>query len=88
MPELVWLELDATFGRSEPDSEIRELLGRSTGMNLGVGYLAGALGFDPAVGAAISGELASRIVLFDAFLMNVDRTARNPNLLWWQGRLW
>jgi hypothetical protein len=88
MPELVVLDLDATFGRTEPDPEIRELLAASAGLNLGIAYLAGALGFDPAVGAAISGELASRIVAFDAFVMNVDRTARNPNLLWWQGELW
>jgi hypothetical protein len=88
MPELVLLDLDDSFGRSEPDPEIRELLARSTGLNLGVVYLAGALGFDPAVRAAISGEVASRIVMLDAFVMNVDRTARNPNLLWWQGDLW
>jgi hypothetical protein len=88
MPELVLLELDPSFGRSEPDPEIRELLARSAGLNLGVAYLAGALGFDPAVRAPVSGELASRIVLLDAFAMNVDRTARNPNLLWWQGDLW
>jgi len=88
MPELVLLDLDASFGRTEPDSEIRELLARSTGLNLGVAYLPGALGFDPAALAGISGELASRIVMLDAFVMNVDRTARNPNLLWWQGELW
>ncbi|HEX2657513.1 MAG TPA: HipA family kinase [Polyangia bacterium] len=88
MPELVLLELPDSFGRSEPDSEIRELLGRSAGLNLGVSYLAGALGFDPAVRAAITGDLAARIVVFDAFAMNVDRTARNPNLLWWNNELW
>jgi len=88
MPELVVLELDAAFGRTERDSEIRALLAASAGTNLGVAYLAGSVGFDPAVGAAISGELASKIVAFDAFIMNVDRTARNPNLLWWNGDLW
>lgn len=88
MPELVLLELADSFGRSEPDFEIRELLGRSAGLNLGVSYLPGALGFDPAVRAALTGDLAARIVAFDAFVMNVDRTARNPNLLWWQNELW
>jgi hypothetical protein len=88
MPELVLMELAGSFGRSEPDPEIRDLLGRSAGLNLGVSYLGGALGFDPAVRAAISSELAARIVVFDAFAMNVDRTARNPNLLWWKSQLW
>jgi hypothetical protein len=87
IPELAILELDATFGRTEVDPEIRELLAASTGSNLAVAYLSGAAGFEPGAGA-VSGELASRIVAFDAFVMNVDRTARNPNLLWWQGDLW
>jgi hypothetical protein len=32
--------------------------------------------------------LASTIVWFDAFVMNVDRTARNTNMLLWHRRLW
>jgi hypothetical protein len=36
----------------------------------------------------VPGELASAIVALDLFAANVDRTARNPNLLWWQGELW
>jgi hypothetical protein len=57
-------------------------------VNLGVRYLPGAIGFDPAGGVSVGAELASRIVAFDAFVMNVDRTVRNPNLLWWRGDLW
>jgi hypothetical protein len=88
VPELVKLEVDAAFGRTEGDPEIRELLARSAGLNLGVGYLGGAVGFDPAARAPVAGALASLIVAFDAFVMNVDRTIRNPNLLWWRGDLW
>ncbi len=36
----------------------------------------------------IDGALASRIVALDVFAVNVDRTARNPNLLWQGGELW
>jgi hypothetical protein len=32
--------------------------------------------------------LASEIVWLDAFLLNVDRTAKNPNLLIWNRELW
>jgi len=35
-----------------------------------------------------SGAVASRVVLFDAFVLNVDRTPRNPNLLTWHAGLW
>jgi hypothetical protein len=33
-------------------------------------------------------QLASAIVWFDAFVCNVDRTARNVNMLIWHRRLW
>ena len=88
VPELVTLDVDAAFGRTEGDPEIRDLLARSAGLNLGVAYLAGAVGFDPAARVPVPGALASLIVAFDAFVMNVDRTVKNPNLLWWRGELW
>jgi len=88
VPELVRLELDEAFGRNEPDPEIRDLLRASTGANLGLEFLPGAIAYDPIAPPDVALELASRIVWFDAFVMNVDRTARNPNLLLARGRLW
>lgn len=88
VPELVVLEVDPALGRNEPDAEIRELLRRSAGPNLGVDYLPGSLTFDPAAGFAPAPEEASAIVWLDALLQNVDRDARNPNLLVWHRRLW
>lgn len=88
VPELVLVDLDPAFGRTEGDYEIRQLLGASAGINLGLAYLDGALPFDAAARVPVTGALASRVVALDAFVMNVDRTARNPNLLWWQGGLW
>jgi len=43
--------------------------------------------FDP-VADKPDADLASRIVWFDAYVTNVDRTPRNPNLLLWHRRLW
>jgi hypothetical protein len=51
-------------------------------------FLPGSITFDPVVGPPPSATMASRIVLFDALVMNVDRTARNPNILSWHGRPW
>ncbi|MBL8951259.1 MAG: aminotransferase class I and II [Myxococcaceae bacterium] len=87
-PEPVTVELDASLGRNERDPEIRELLLASEGLNAGFDYLAGALNFDPVAGQSLDPQLASDIVWFDAFIMNVDRTVKNPNLLWWRGSLW
>ena len=88
VPEIVLVDLDAAFGRAEPDPEIRELLGASTGLNLGLDYLPGAAGFDPLARPTPAAEFASRVVLFDAFTLNVDRTPRNPNILSWHRALW
>ena len=88
VPELSCIELDEAFGRNEPDPEIRDLLRASHGANLGMAFLPGALTYDPAAPPAIAADLASELVWFDSFVMNVDRSARNPNLLLAGGRLW
>jgi len=88
VPELVLVELDPSIGRAEPDPEIQDLLLASGGLNLGVDFLPGALPFSPAAGPAPSADLAADVVWLDALTTNVDRTAQNPNLLWWHGRLW
>ena len=87
VPELVFLNLDEAFGRTEGDEEIQDLLQGSRGLNLGLHFLSGALTFDPAV-TKVGAELASRIVWLDAFLTNVDRTFRNTNMLMWHKELW
>jgi hypothetical protein len=89
VPEIVLVELDPELERAEPDQEIAELLAASAGLNLGLDYLPGSLAYNPVVGSASAGtELASAVVWFDAFVSNVDRTPRNPNLLLWHRRLW
>lgn len=88
VPALVRLELDEAFGRNEPDPEIRDLLRASTGANLGLEFLPEAIAYDPAAPPDVEAGLASRIVWFDSFVTNVDRTPRNPNLLLSRGRLW
>lgn len=87
MPEIVFAELEEAFGRTEPDEEIQDLLKFSTGLNLGMHYLSGAMTYDPAA-VQVDPLLASKIVWLDAFLMNVDRTARNTNMLLWHNELW
>lgn len=87
VPEMVYACLDEGFGRTEPDEEIQDLLKFSVGRNLGVSFLNGAITFD-ANADQISAEEASKIVWLDALLMNVDRTAKNTNMLIWHKELW
>lgn len=88
MPAQVVLSLPPRFGITDGDPEVNQLLAASVGDNLGVALLAHALAYDPAAGLDVDGALAARIVAFDVLMANVDRTFRNPNLLWSDGRLW
>ncbi len=88
IPDIVLIHLDAVLGRSEPHAEIKQLIQGSAGLNLGIDYLPGSLAFDPLNARDIDPIVASRIVWFDALMSNVDRTARNTNMLLWHKRVW
>jgi hypothetical protein len=88
VPELVALDIDPRLGAAEPDPEIQELIEGSAGVNLGVDFLPGALPYTAAGEFQPEPEPAAEIVWLDALCTNVDRTARNPNMLRWHDRLW
>jgi hypothetical protein len=84
-PQLVTVEVDPILAANEPDEEVQDLLRASPGRNLGVDYLPGALDLD--VGAfEIDRSFAGRTLWFDALVANVDRSWRNPNMLFWHGQ--
>jgi hypothetical protein len=87
VPEIVFIELDADLARTEPDPEIQDLIRRSAGLNIALDYLPGSVMFDPVVEKP-DADLAAAIVWFDALVTNVDRTARNTNMLMWHRQLW
>jgi len=87
VPELVFVNLDPEIAKTEPDPEIQDLIRASGGLNLGLDYLPGSVMFD-AVAEKPDADLASRIVWFDAYVTNVDRTPRNANMLMWHRKLW
>ena len=87
VPEIVFVELDPDLARSEPDPEIQALIRASAGLNLALDYLPGSIMFDP-VAERPDAVLASSIVWLDAYVSNVDRTARNANMLMWHRQLW
>ena len=89
VPEIVLMELSPALGRSEPDAEIQDLLRASAGrLNLGLRYLPNAFEFNMLLKPPPSPFVASQIVWFDAYITNVDRTARNVNMLIWDNDLW
>ena len=88
VPQLVLIEMDALLARSEPDEEIQQLLRESAGLNIALDYLPGALNWEPALAPPPDPMLAAAVVWFDAYVTNVDRTVRNPNLLRWHRQLY
>lgn len=88
VPEIVLVDLDPALGKNEPDYEIRQLILASEGLNLALDYLPGSMMYDAAVKQQVDSRVASEAVWFDAFITNIDRTARNPNLLWWHKNLY
>jgi hypothetical protein len=88
IPEIVLVDFDPRLAAAEPDGEIRDLLARSAGLNAGLDFLPGSLGYDPATGFSPAPDLCAAVVWFDSFVTNVDRDARNTNMLVWHGRLW
>ncbi len=85
-PDLVAIELGEGIAKYEADEEVQDLLNASLGLNLGVDFLPGSFGFDASF--AIDPSVAGRILWLDAFVANVDRSWRNPNLLVWHGDVW
>ncbi len=88
IPDLAILELGPEIGRAEPDPEIQELLVGSAGDNVGLDFLPSALPFAIHAGHEVDRLEAAAIVWLDLITTNVDRTPRNPNLLWWHDQLW
>ena len=89
IPSLALIEVPAPFGRSEPDSEIQDVLRASHGINVGLRYLDGAFNYDTsAAGDLITADFATRVVWLDAYVTNPDRSHRNPNILIWERRPW
>ena len=85
-PRLVALDLDPHIARYEADEEVQDLLNASPGLNLGADFLPGSFGFDGHVPDGATDP--ARVLWLDAFVANVDRSWRNPNLLLWHGNLW
>ena len=89
VPELALIQLGENFGRSEPDPEIHDLLRASHGLNVGLRYLEGAFNYDPvAFEPLVEPAFAAETVWLDAFVTNIDRSPRNPNIMIWERRPW
>jgi hypothetical protein len=91
VPDVALVDVAPSFGRTEGDPEIQDILMGSHGINVGLRYLDSAFNYEerPARDLHIMPpDLVAPLVWLDAFAFNPDRTHRNPNLLVWQRRPW
>ena len=86
VPDLALIDVDPEVGRLEPDQEVQQLITASPGTNLAMDFLPGSVGYDRLF--TVPSDEAARIVWLDALVANVDRSARNTNLLIWHSNLW
>lgn len=88
VPERVLVDLDEAVPSDDRNDELADLLRASTGTNLGLRLLEGAVVPRPAEIAALDDGFAVRLLWLDALVMNPDRTPANPNLLLWKRQPW
>lgn len=88
VPKRVLVHFDAHLPSLDPHGELRALLARSQGLNLGFELLTGARDLRGEEAEQIGPGVAAPIVWFDALVQNVDRTAANPNLMRRGSELW
>jgi len=88
VPEIVLATLPEPIARAESHDEIRDLLGWSVGLNIGIAFVLGALAPDLARPPHEGPDWAADVVWFDDLVINPDRTPRNPNLVVHDGRTW
>jgi hypothetical protein len=87
VPDVTLLELDPAIARYEADQEVQDLLNASIGLNLGIDFLPGSLGYD-GKSFTVDPDEAAKILWLDGFVANIDRSWQNPNLLVWHRTLW
>jgi hypothetical protein len=84
----VFVVIGADLAEQAGDPETRELLERSVGINLGTPYLPDAAIYSARHASSIDDVLQQQIFFFDVFLINIDRTGVNPNMVVHNGKLW
>lgn len=87
VPARSLVTLPAEIETANWDDELADLLAASVGVNLGFDFLPGARELTAAEAARVGPRERAAILWLDRLVLNPDRTAGNPNLLWANG-LW
>lgn len=88
VPARSLVRLEAGIESVDRNDELRELLDRSAGLNLGFELIEGGRDLLPHEADRVDDDTAVAILWLDGLVMNPDRSVRNPNLLWGPGGVW
>ncbi len=86
VPQL--MTVDKTLTNIPAHQEIRELIVKSSGVNLAFPFFMNTTPFDITSDASLPRRTLDDLFLFDCLLLNIDRTPPNPNLFHADGKLW
>lgn len=88
VPDLALIKIDNFIIEEKQDPELIALLRASQGLNVGLKIISGARDFQVNDMKYIGERDATLVFWFDWFVMNPDRTVRNPNMMMKNGKLW
>ncbi|MEO7520556.1 MAG: HipA family kinase [Gemmatimonas sp.] len=86
VPAWCVVRLPAGVPSDDPNDELRDLLDRSAGENIGFELLEAARDVQASEAPSLDPDFAARVLWLDTLVQNLDRTARNPNLMVRRGR--
>jgi hypothetical protein len=82
-----WIELNSNVEMEAIHIEVRDLIGKSLGTNIGFPYLKEAKDVRKEDLESLEEEQRNEIFLFDLMMINIDRTPSNINLMDLEGKL-
>lgn len=88
VPARSLVELPPEIPSEDQNDELRDLLDRSVGLNLGFAFLDGGRDLTPSEFASAHLVTAARVLWLDMLVQNLDRTPRNANLMIRRGTVW
>jgi hypothetical protein len=86
--EPVCLLIETDFTKKTNDPEIRELLERSIGINFATKHVEATSFYNEQSASLMAPEMRDDIFLYDLFLLNIDRNASNPNIIFNRNGPW
>lgn len=88
VPERALIELERPIQTDDHNDELADLLEASLGQNLGFRWMERAEVLRAGDAHRLDDDFAVRVLWLDAFVMNLDRTPANPNVLLSKGQPW